>query len=305
MNDLLNVIDNMPGPQFLVLYAVVMAATLSALWWWRRYWEPPMDSGLPPIPKDPDPYAMAYLRGQEREVARLAVFRLMQQGYLELTVAESFVRIAKSGDPPGEPPAMAMERRVLQYFSNPREPHAILSALRGDVREQCKEYYRQFEPDDLVTTPAMKAAAMTGSLASGAIILGLGGFKLWDAIDEGRRNVGFLVLMMTVATIVLVCLSWHRGATRLGQRYLDEIQRNFAGLTDFDDRSPEHASQTAAAGFLAMGIFGVGVLFGTQYSYFHRLFAKPARKSSTGTGASGGGGCGGGGGGGGGGCGGG
>lgn len=141
--NLLQVIEDMPGPTFLVLYAVVISATLSALWWWRRYWQPPTDSGLPPIPKDPDPYAMAYLRGQEREVAKLAVFRLMQQGYLESRVDESSVQIIESGDPPRRPPAMAMERRVRQHFSIPREPHAILGALRGDVREQCQEYYRQ------------------------------------------------------------------------------------------------------------------------------------------------------------------
>ncbi len=57
MNDLLNYIDNMPGPTFLVFYGVVIFATLGGCWLWRSLSDPTRGLALPPIPKDPDPYA--------------------------------------------------------------------------------------------------------------------------------------------------------------------------------------------------------------------------------------------------------
>src|SRR5262249_28454252 len=79
-----NFIANMIGPDFLLFYACVIAITLG-ICRWRVDWQDPTAGQTPPrLPTDPDPYEVAYLRGGENEVTRLAVFGLIQRGYLEI-----------------------------------------------------------------------------------------------------------------------------------------------------------------------------------------------------------------------------
>jgi uncharacterized protein (TIGR04222 family) len=298
MNNLLDFIDSMPGPMFLLLYGTVILTTFVGCMLWRSFWEPRSDADLPPIPKAPDPYAIAFLRGGENEVARLAVFHLLQQGYLEMPESVLKRKIARSPDAPEKRPESSIERLVLLHFSTPRYPNQIFGDLTSTVQRHCNEYRRQFEQDGLMTTAAMKNASLVGLMASLAIILGLGGFKLIDALNEGRSNVGFLIAMAIVSCIILVFICVHRGVTRLGRRYLEEVQREFADLRAFDEEIKMSASKTASTGFLAMGIYGASVLVGTQYSYVITALEKVASKGGglgTGGGGCGGGGCGGGG----------
>ncbi|MEK6234840.1 MAG: TIGR04222 domain-containing membrane protein, partial [Planctomycetales bacterium] len=117
----------MRGLDFLVFYGVVISFTLCGCWCWRIRWDSPTDAPLPPIPKAPDPYAVAYLRGGEREVARLAIFHLLQHGFLGLTEPAAGLRkIAQSSKSSAEPPDDPWERRVLAYCSRPRLPSAML-----------------------------------------------------------------------------------------------------------------------------------------------------------------------------------
>ena len=80
-----NAIATMAGPQFLLLFAVVAAVTLLASWWWMRQSDPTANLPALPVPTSPDPYEIAYLRGGENEVLRLALFRLIQGGCLRVT----------------------------------------------------------------------------------------------------------------------------------------------------------------------------------------------------------------------------
>ena len=231
---------------------------------------------------------------------RLAVFHLLQQGYLEMPQSVLDPKISQSPTPPDKQPELLVERLVLAYFTRPRVPGSIFNDLSNTLQGQCDKYRRQFELENLMTTPAMKLSSLYVGLAAAAIILGLGGFKLVDAVNEGRSNVGFLIAMAVVSFIVLICICVRGGLTGLGKRYLDEIQRDFSGVRVFEDKYATKGLSSNDAAFLAMGLFGAGALAASQYSYFNDAFVKAANSGSSfwagGCGAGGGGGgCGGGG----------
>lgn len=313
-----NQIDEMPGPEFLGLYAMVIVATLSCCAIWRLFSDPTRDLDLPPLPEQLNPYAVAWLRGQESELIRVAVFRLLQLRYLELTGnSPSTRRIRRSDSPPEGSPTHPLERIVLSYCSKPRMLSAMFADLETQVQAVGSRFQKQFEEDSLFTTRSMRLSAAYSGLAGGVVILGLGGFKLIDAVNEGRSNVGFLLAFAVIGCVMLLLICLRHGLTNLGTRYLETLQTEFATLKNFDHARPLDAKSVKSEGFspageaesirsngfVAMGLFGTSVLVGTQYSYFSDAFVKAA-KNSGGTWVGGGGGCGGGcgGGGGGGGC---
>src|SRR4051794_41513575 len=83
-----NPLASMAGPEFLVLYGVVIAATLLWCWWRARAADPTSAQSPPPVPSSPDPYQFAYLRGGENEVTRVAVLTLLQRRYLPVVPDE-------------------------------------------------------------------------------------------------------------------------------------------------------------------------------------------------------------------------
>ncbi len=70
---------DLPGPQFLLFYIVFAAAVVAGLVFWRRRAE--LSSSSPRIDLS-DPYLIAYLRGGEREVLRVATVTLIDRGLL-------------------------------------------------------------------------------------------------------------------------------------------------------------------------------------------------------------------------------
>ncbi|MBM2846884.1 MAG: Ser/Gly rich, Cys interspersed [Bacteroidetes bacterium] len=89
MDWLLKLITDMPGPQFLLIYGSVIALTLAGCWWWYRQGDSTASLPAPQIPSTPDPYEIAYLRSGENEVLRVVLFRLLQQGALQVIPKKS------------------------------------------------------------------------------------------------------------------------------------------------------------------------------------------------------------------------
>src|SRR5688572_33475134 len=79
-----NPVANMYGPHFLLLYLTVILAVMVGCRWAARRSDSTSGELPPPIPVNPDPYEIAYLRGGPNEVARLVVFDLVRLGYVKL-----------------------------------------------------------------------------------------------------------------------------------------------------------------------------------------------------------------------------
>jgi len=297
-----SVITNMPGPHFLVLYGIVIAVTLLGCWLWVRTRDASQSLPLPKIPTKPDPFKVAFLRGGENEVTRLVIFGLLQRGYLKLAEKKKFLfidlepsRIAKAKKRPSLRYLSKLERIVYDDFSAPLLAKEVFKSLPEKVKIVCSGWQQQFEEAQLLSPTDRLSINIPTAVIGASIILGLGLFKLMAALSAGRTNIKFLVVAGLAGTIFVFAVSKIPRLTRLGKRYVEQLQRAFDGLQAQikAEKAFESTGEADPALLLGMGVFGVGLLKDTQYAYFHDMFQSSAGGCGGGGGGCGGGGCGG------------
>ena len=99
---------DLPGPEFLIFYAILGALTIGLLWFARRTSEA---DDAPRIDYS-DPYLLAYLRGGEKEVIRVVTVSLIDRGLLQtnddqlVAANENAVNIVRR----------PIEKALLQHF---------------------------------------------------------------------------------------------------------------------------------------------------------------------------------------------
>ena len=295
-----NALADLSGPHFLLLYAVVIALTLAYCAWSRSRLDATTTDRLPLVPTHPDPFEIAYLRGGANEVTRVAVFDLIQRGFLEArpdkpgkkTSAQKLVPAEQAPDPSFLSP---LERDVLGYFTVPRSARDIFqSALPARLAPYCAGYDQALRAEGLLSGDEGKADLTRAGLTSAAIILGFGGYKLVAALVNGYSNVGFLILLALASLVPLAFLCQPRRLTRRGRAYLQRLQQAFERLKRLDLGQNVDADPAV----LLVSVFGVGALAGTPHAYYGQMFAQSSGGgcggSSGGCGGGGGGGCGGG-----------
>ena len=120
-----NRIGDMYGPDFLVVYGGIIAVTLAFCWWWMQRADTTGELPPLPVPKDPDAYTIAFLRGGVNEVVRLAILELCQNGYLELIEEKSSLstkqqKLAQKENYPDPQLLSPTARKIFDGFSLPR-----------------------------------------------------------------------------------------------------------------------------------------------------------------------------------------
>ena len=73
----------MNGPEFLLLYVILIAVALLITRWFNHWRDPRSGEPLPAVPSPADPYELAWLRGGSPEAIRLAAYELIHADLLE------------------------------------------------------------------------------------------------------------------------------------------------------------------------------------------------------------------------------
>ena len=299
-------IGNMPGPQFLLVYGIVIVVTLIGCRLVVRYVDSTSNLLVPPVPQKINPYYISYLRNGKGEVLRLILFNLMERGYLKIKKGSKWPynkeKIARESNPPNLNDLSEMERYLFNYYIIPREPVDIFKSIPSSVEAICEQFQERLQEEDMLPSSKYSFHGILAGVVGSVIISGLGGYKLMVALERGKSNVGFLILFAVFSLIALVLLCRQPRITNLGRRYVEQLQHAFEGLKigenkpDPDITNPDKTASHKSE-LLLMGIFGVSVLAGTQYSSIGNLFHQATTCSgncSSGGGGFGGGGCGGG-----------
>jgi uncharacterized protein (TIGR04222 family) len=311
-----NMIAEMYGPYFLGFYGSIIVAVVVACHRALKAADE-TDALTPPrIPAKLDPYEVAYLRGGENEVARVAIASLVERGLLQIVekkkmlVKQSFIDRGRAPDPRE---LRLVEAKILGWSGFPALPGAVFQpdGIARSIEPECLHYRRVLDENRLVTTPEVREKGYRlwyiGSLA----ILSLGVYKLIAAIMNGHRNILFLVIMGAIGfvSVSVVCLKRPR-LSKLGKGYLEQLKLAFSGLKDESSESRRQDIESELAGdpltpkkrqaavahgdaLMILGIFGLSALSGTEHARLATMFTRAASAN----GGCGGGGCGGGGGG--------
>jgi uncharacterized protein (TIGR04222 family) len=299
-----NLIADMPGPTFLIVFVsfvvaiVIVAAVAIRRSDHTRGLEPP------PIPKKPNPLEIAYLRGGANEVARLLVFDLVRRGYLEVHGEGAQARIERAENQPAAPLVEPLERNVLGYFSTSRDAQAMFrpGGLASQVEEWCEHIRWSLYEEELLSPSERYRFALGAALIGALLILSLGGYKLSVALAKGRTNVIGLIVLSVLGLLALAIACCVPRLSSRGRAYLANLKSAFEGLrSGIEETRTTKADSTAV---LIPAVFGMAALSGTSYAFVADLFRRAsatgggcggASCGSGGCGGGGGGGCGGGG----------
>jgi len=287
-----NAIANMRGVDFLLLYVPVIVVAMFSGWLFIRSADTTGEEAPLPLPSNPDPYELAYLRGGVPEVVRLAAFKLIQAHCLVSGGADlKLAQVEGAAEPPG---MSDIERLVYKELATPQKMRALCKRLASEFKQCCDPMSQRLYNDRMlsVRTVVSRARLVRAVLLSGIIILG--GYKLVVALSRGRTNVIFLILVMIFGAAFTMRISV---TPRLSRRGKDYLKRFYSKLKD------ERMAVLPSMGIeddkliLLVAVMGFVTLRNTPYAQYLNVLTIPASSSFSDSSFSGG--CGGGGGGGG------
>ena len=285
MNGLLhNRVTDIYSEYLLLFYVVAIGAVILACYKSVRSADRTRHLEPPEVPARPDPYELAYLRGGEREVTRIAIISLLRRGLLQITESRDWSsidlvirkRVDRGRKPePGE--LSPIEACIMKWTGFPAlrqqiyEPGGIPDLLRG----MCYDYWDKLADQELLAPPGMKQIGARLWWIGSALILGLGGYLLAVALAKGEPIVAVVLCPMALIGVLALapaCLDFPRISHR-GRAYLEQLElaydrlmskgrrrgRSRSALTragDPDDREPMRESSVYSDRLLMDGIFG-------------------------------------------------
>jgi uncharacterized protein (TIGR04222 family) len=272
------------GPQFLVFYVALGAVLLFGIWYLRRSGEPDPDM---PVHLT-DPYQIAYLRGGPPEVLRLATIGLIDRALLNPDDDRLRVADAASAQRVTHP----VEQPVLEFFRKEGKAASVFS--NATLKAACDRYRQGLIDLGLLPDGASKLRAVSYALVAAGILAAVSVTKIQIALERGRSNIQFLILL----TVVFVFVAFSMAAVKRTRR-ADAFLRDMRTLLGpLKERSPQFVPRANTDEVMLLSaVFGIAALPTIAFPYARKLYPKAAGNSSCGSscGSSGGSSCGGGG----------
>jgi uncharacterized protein (TIGR04222 family) len=218
------------GPEFLVFYVVLSAATVAALRIYR-WWRESQDLGSErAAARDvaQDPYQVAFLRGGRDEVLRIAVVSLIERGLLE---ARGDKLAATDPEAAGKA-RRALDKAILTKFADEGTAQSLYSddVVLGEADVIGDSLARMgLLPDEAVKTSRV-ALAVAGTAFLWLVAL----IKIAVALSRGRTNILFLVVLAIAVPFVMYAVL-KRPRTALGNAVYTQVRDVFSSLSSRRD----------------------------------------------------------------------
>jgi hypothetical protein len=195
------------GPQFLLFYIIFAGLVITGLVFWRRRAE--LSPSTPRIDLS-DPYLIAYLRGGEEEVARVARYASSSSG----------------------------------------------------LRKPCESYDKTLRRARLLPDQYVTRGRLVRLVIAGLVLTGVGFAKVLIALEAGRTNIGFLIILMILAVVVAAVISFPR-LTESGKAMLEDVKSLYNGLKY--RRVSSKPGDGGVEPTMLVAVFGVGALSASIY----------------------------------------
>jgi uncharacterized protein (TIGR04222 family) len=270
------------GPEFLAVFlalAVLVYCIVNSMIKAR-------ETGSPSDSKIRDPYAIAYLRGDLRELIRVVALSLYLRGLLKIDRKTFRTVTALEIDRVQSP----IETRVLKRCQFDCAPPDLASdpGIQALVETT---YARDLIHRGLLADSQVRGRRWPIVLLACAVLVLFALIKIKVSLATGHRNIEFLVILTVLAVIVLLARVSAR-RTAAGSDALVKLSTLFASLRKRG--APRSADAVSEAALLA-AVFGIYEVAALDRMSWARMFPNDSSGSSSSCGSSGG--CGGGGGG--------
>jgi uncharacterized protein (TIGR04222 family) len=284
------------GPFFLLFYAGYATLLVAGLWLYRRSLSAAV--GQAPISElADDPYKIAFLRGGDDEMIRVAIVNLLDCGLLCAGSSRGWVRSNELRAV--ELVSRPLDRALLNGFSSDALPSEVRKS--PEIRRICDEYRQDLVRQRLALDATQRRRLSMGRDLVLALIAGVAIARIMQAVTRGQSNILLLLVLAAVA-----CWgAYHIGIgehTSIGRQALNAVRSLMMRLKIRAGTLPRGGSTNEAV--LLAAAYGIYTLPATSFPFVEETFPKPwwSRREVQGTGFSGDGGSGSGCGGGGGGC---
>ena len=254
------------GFSFLGFYLVVGIAVM----WMLRYWFQQIETaGAPPQQNLTDPYLIAYLRDGANEALRVATVSLLDRGLLTSandllsTKDEQSLGLAKR----------PIEKAILKLFSSTCAAHEVFKD--SAAIHACDSYKKVLMDQGLLADSGTYVKRLLPIAVALAVLIGVCWTKINIAFSQGRHNVGFLVFL-TIVFSVITLVVWRRRRTALGDAMLSDLRSLFNRLKG-RAKSLRAGGQTNEAALLA-AVFGLSALPAASFPFMDKLY--PGRSGS-------------------------
>lgn len=200
------------GPQFLLFYLGLGVVVLAVMILRRRLMEP----GGALRERMADPHVIAYLRGGPAEAVAVAVLSLLERKALE---ADSGYVHAVPGAPGGA--LLPLDVEILRVCRDPKKVERLGS--EPGVREALDAIRRELREKGLLPDVVQKGARWASALTGIGLLAGVAWTKIDIALARGKTNLGFLVILWIVFTIVMLVKASPKRTPR-GNRTLKDLE---------------------------------------------------------------------------------
>lgn len=289
---------NLPGPEFLNVFGLVVIIVLAATFLVIRLADRTDRRPPPPVPQSPDAMAVAYLQGGVNQVIRTIVYDLAQRGFVALAKEDRVVPTDRKPQP-GE--LDAVERLVLDSVQARPRAHELFDnrAQRKMLMDALAPVRAKLADDELVKPESVKLWRRRAQIAGTLVIGGFALAKIYVAWETGRPNVSYLIFLAIASVAALFALAYvltRSHASRRGHAYLEAMRLAYAdrlkaAIGHIGSPGPEARAFEGASLFL-IGLYGFSVLKGTTEAMFADSFKRGSATDGSNCGASCGGSCG-------------
>ena len=272
---------DLPGPQFLALYAVVVLAGVVVAVILRRRARAPSDT----VSEDPPlhPYEIAHLSGGATACVNAAIARLVDAKVLALD--ETGEMLARTGTTfEATHPMESLILGTAGVNFKVKDARAAAASEVSRIREHLHELGLEMADDK------RRAAGYLPALVLGFIVI-LGFVKIIVGIVRERPVMFLGIDLAFLVFAIVITLVIRPFRTIRGDRYLDRLKFRHAALKTAASKAPATLQGTDLS--LAVGLFGLGVLAGGPLLPLRKMLTPP-RGGGGGGGGDYGGGCGGG-----------
>ena len=250
---------DLTGPEFLAFYVPYGVIVLAFAWVVRAVTaltpSPPEGTRWAPgsYPREGDAYAIALLRAGAPEAVRTLLSRLASMKLIRVENRKVRTAALRNGERQLQPIELTAWRAVSSG-APVLAPQAQALVDRA-ARPHFEEIRRELAEQGLVPGPERRSVLRAIQLLTWLAVVGLGLAKLVVALDRGRTNVGFLVVLIVVFWIVIVFVLRPPLRTSAGSRYLKWLQESHRELVQKlgTDRRDSHGDLALAAGIYGLG----------------------------------------------------
>ncbi len=289
-----NPLANMYGPYFLVFYILFIISTVIGYRLLKSRLDKTAHFAIPPIPYNPDPFEIAFLRGGANELARTVVFSLAQKNLLKFAGNDKTSQISPTGIQFDLRTLSPIERTALGWFGTTRDTKEMFH-LKNGLSQSLKPYYETFqtrlEMQNSFPDEEMKKRNKRLMLQAFLIFGGLGAYKFIAALSSGFSNIIGIVFITIIGMLVLGLAAKMPRLTKLGKTYLERLQMAFDKINLSNHNKTSVQTSIPSATFavvdpflLSVGVFGGMALTGTIYDDYNRTFEKAQSQASVSSG---------------------